>query len=191
MSYSEALTQELNDELQQAVAAGNGAARDRMIQGNMRLAATRVELFIARRPQFDYLKDDLLSEAFVGLTEAVDDISSQGVRENPTGWLSTCIDNQLRTAVESHDTIRVPRRTRDGNMARSRAIEDVAFTPDTEAVNEAREAAYACCENDTDRAIMQQREAGQTDAQIAESLGVTRISVTRARQRLYRTFKKI
>lgn len=179
MSFSEALTRELNDELQHKVAAGDEDARTQMIEGNMRLAASKVEQFVAQRPQFAYMKDDLLSDAFVGLTEAVDAIRDSGVRDSTTGWLASCIQNRLLLAarLECKESGTVPQ-----------SPSDLAYDDGRLAAAEARESVYACCEDDLDREIVRQRELGHTDTEIAESLGCGRLSVARVRHRLSENF---
>lgn len=176
MSFSEASNRELNDQLQVLVAEGDEDARTRMIESNMRLAVYKVEHFIAQWPQYGHLKDDLLSEAFIGLTEGVDYIRDNGAGSNPTGLLAQCIDQQLRTATTQKKEIST---TRQG---------DLSYEPDT--TLELMEEIEACCENDLDRAIVRQRAQGYSDAEIGESIGKPRLFVTRARQRLAQTFEK-
>lgn len=161
------------------VAGGDESSRQRMIASNMRLAMYHAERFVEQHAKYEHLKDDLLSEAFIGLTEGVDKIRDKGVRDDPTSWLSGSIRMQLRRAVR--------KLARSVPMDRLRGG-DLAYTPDNEL--ETQEAIYACCKDDTDREIVRLRGLGHTDAEIGALIGLSRGAVNRTRQRLEEKYAK-
>ena len=73
------LDAEKNAALFERVAAGDAAAREEMIVGNMPLAVAKVESFLRCFPGVAHLRDDLTSAAFTGLIKAV----NQMARERP------------------------------------------------------------------------------------------------------------
>jgi DNA-directed RNA polymerase specialized sigma24 family protein len=191
MSYSEASNRESNNELQELVAAGDEAARTRMIEDNMRLVAYKVEQFLVTRPQFEYLKDDLISEGFVGLTEGVNWIRDRGAGKNPTGLLSECIHKQLLSAVEGADVIRPPRRGKGGesrHLTRSKNVGSVAYNPVPQ--QDAYDTILECCENDVERAVVKLRAEGYSDAEIGASLGLAPQRISEVRKNLKEKFKQ-
>ena len=60
-----------NDRLYPFVAAGDAAARTKMIESNMPLVVAKVNAYLVEFPDLAYLRDDLTSAGFVGLTKAV------------------------------------------------------------------------------------------------------------------------
>lgn len=177
--FSEAATRELNEELQVLVAKGDDSARQRMIASNMRLAAYITERFVEQHSQYAYYKDDLLSEAFIGLTEGVDKIRDKGVRDDPTSWLSGSIRMLLSKAVRG-----LVGDLQTGHLGGN----DLAYTPDSGL--ETLEAIYACCEDDTEREIVRLRGLGRTDVEISALIKLPRLTVSRIRQRLEKKYTK-
>ena len=78
---SEPLDAEKNAALYQRVAAGDAAAREEMIVGNMPLAVAKVESFIRCFPEVAHLRDDLTSAAFIGLVKAVNKMAKAAGKE--------------------------------------------------------------------------------------------------------------
>ena len=183
MSYSEASNRELNDQLQTLVAAGDEAARTRMIEGNMRLVAYKVEQFLSASPQFAYMKDDLLSEGFLGLTKGVNRIRDQEVGD-PTAYLAQCIRKHLLSAVGAGDTVRVPRNKK--RLVRQPIGRGVAYSPD--ATQETLESVIDVCGDVTEKTIVSLRAEGYSDAEIAARVGLSRSRVTTLRTQISEKF---
>ena len=106
-----------NSRLYPLVAAGDSAARQQMIEGNMSLAVAKVESFIRCFPNVAHLRDDLTSAAFIGLTKAVNKMAEGTAVKyegnwNPTDFIGTWINCELGEAVEAENPVRLPRRSR-------------------------------------------------------------------------------
>ena len=65
-----------NDELYAGGYRGDKAAARRMIEGNMPYVLTAVESYIRCFPHTEHLRNDMVSEGFVGLCTAIDKIAS-------------------------------------------------------------------------------------------------------------------
>ena len=185
MSYSEAASRESNKTLQPLVAAGDDSARQRMIEANMRLVAYKVEQFLATRPQFEYMKDDLLSEGFVGLTKGVNWIRDQAVAD-PTAYLAQCIRKHLLSAVEVADIVRAPRNKK--RLVRQPIAGAAAYAPDTQ--HEVLESIVDVCDDETERTIVSLRAEGYSDAEIAGRVGLSRSRVSTLRKEIAEKFRQ-
>ena len=75
-----AFTVEKNNELFPAVAAGDAAARDAMIEDNMALVVVKADALIRQMPSVAYLRDDLVSAGYVGLVKAVNKVAAGKVK---------------------------------------------------------------------------------------------------------------
>ena len=80
---SENLNAAKNWTLFERVAAGDAAAREEMIVGNMPLAVARVESFMRLCPEVAHLRDDLTSAAFTGLVKAVNQMARRLRHQRP------------------------------------------------------------------------------------------------------------
>src|SRR5689334_13872772 len=104
---------ELNDELYPLVAAGDKAAHERMILNNVDLVEWRVDEFVRRVPSAETLRDDLISEGYLALTQAVDDLcNGESQCSNPTGYLSTAIQFAIEKYDDRQAMIAMPPRTK-------------------------------------------------------------------------------
>ena len=79
-----------NERLYPRVMAGDQRAREEMIEGNMPLVVSKVDSYIRRYPQLEYLRHDLHSAGLVGLAQAVNKMAEHNEPEkaNPTGYIS-------------------------------------------------------------------------------------------------------
>ena len=114
----EALDAEKNAALFARVVAGDAAAREEMIVGNMPLAVAKVESFIRCFPEIAHLRDDLTSAAFTGLVKAVNQMAQgcrikQPANWNPTDCMGTWINRELGRLTEGETCIRVPHTSKD------------------------------------------------------------------------------
>jgi RNA polymerase sigma factor (sigma-70 family) len=176
----EPLTEELNLELLPQVVAGNVAAREQMITGNMALVLRKVEAFIHCFPTIVYLRDDLISAGFMGLTKAVNAVAARVKIENVFNYILTAIDHELGKLIDVEHTIRIP-----GKSRRAAKASDKPLIPPTcvnilperfvhgkyETELEFRDLLDSCCCNEDERTFLRMREEGYTPAEIAEVVG--------------------
>src|SRR3990167_3565186 len=75
-----------NDQLYVRVLAGDDNAREQMTVNNLPLVLSVVDLFIGKRPDCQYLRDDLVAEGFLAVVNAVQRIPAcqEKRRPNPT-----------------------------------------------------------------------------------------------------------
>ena len=191
--YSETATRELNEELQPRVKAGDESAREQMIVANRPFVAYKVTKFLARCPQFKYLEEDLIAEGLLGLTHAVNTMREEE-GDNPTSLIALCIEQHILMAVRAFDgAINVPSRSRRRRPDKLRVPSRVKLNdiqaPDARGVIDLRDTIIACCETPAEQQIVELREAGYTDAEIGEKVGMPRSSVTAARKEIFERFK--
>ena len=209
--WTEPATRKTNDELYRMVALGDEDARQHMIEANKGLVIHRVDQFLLFMPQYEHLRDDLISAGFVGLTQAVNKMASDGFVDgaNPTGCMAFCIQAELGRAIEAEEPIRVPKRTRKRKEDRGETLtvptqaEDALpdpedeedpiprFTVDPRKMRELRETLDACCECDNEREILRLREEGYVDREIAEMLGLPVTTTYVMRRTLYARFLEL
>src|SRR5438876_451182 len=101
-AVSPVATREANDTLYPKVAAGDKGAIRQMIESNMPLVLTKVESYIGAYPDLSYLRDDLVGEGMLGLTEAVNRMAQDGPidKPNPTGYICVWIMKMIGEVVD-------------------------------------------------------------------------------------------
>ncbi len=201
---NETLDAERNLALFERLKAGDAAAREEMIVGNIPLAVAKVEGFIRCFPDTSYLRDDLTSAAMVGLTKAVNKMAAgKGPRKRapsaPVDFIGMWINRELGRLVEDETTIRVPHTSK----ARARS-EGQGVTPPT-IVNdvperwavfsyqkdlEIRDLIEACCTTEVERRFVAMRRARHTLAAIADALGVPTHTISNLQRRLKGRIRK-
>jgi hypothetical protein len=106
MKQNDSLNREDNDTLFELVKAGDTAARERMITGNMYLVVDKVDCFLRRHPHATHLRDDLTSAGFIGLLQAVNAISGGNVaKTNITGYLAVGIGREMSELMDQENVI--------------------------------------------------------------------------------------
>lgn len=105
-------TPEENLALYPKVLAGDAAARERMIVGNMSLVINKVEGFLKIAPQYSYLFDDMVSEGLIGLCTAVNKMADVQ-NPNPTGYISWWVNYHIGDAVDKESGVSGSKRTKD------------------------------------------------------------------------------
>lgn len=193
-------SRELNDALYPQVAAGNKAARDKMIEINMPLVVAKVDQYVKQFPEAAYLHDDLVSAGFVGLTESVNKLATAGPRDNPnaTGYMSTWIQRRIGEVMDGETGIGSPRTqqlARQFNRQLPKQVEvgDLLMLTDsvpdpTRMLELLRDLIDACCETEEDTAIVDLREKGYTDREIATQLSLPYTTTYMMRREIYRRF---
>lgn len=204
-------TRELNDALYPKVVAGDASARNQMIEANMSLVTNKVQAYLSQHPEWNHLRDDLISQGFVGLTQAVnkmagivseDDIDIPVDVNNPTGLISTYIYHRLGDLIDKELGIRVPGRTfrrkrKAGQMVgvpvkeSSLTVEDTFqkdAMADPRAMVDLKDELLGCCESPTERLIVDHRQDGRSDSEIAEILGIPKTTAYMMRRGIYARF---
>jgi len=195
---SEPLDEEKNLVLLKRVAAGDAAAREEMIVGNMPLAVAKVESFIRCFPEVDHLRDDLTGAAFVGLVKAVNKMAAgKGPRKRapsaPVDFIGMWINRELGRLVEDESFVRVPHTSKD--RARTDGQELIPPTicndiperfavPSCQKDLEIRELIEACCTSEAERTFVAMRREGHTLAEIAKALGTPVHTVSNLQRKL-------
>lgn len=195
--------QNANDRLFPLVVAGDPGAREEMIKANMPLVLNRVAAYLARFPQCSHLREDLVSQGFVGLVTAVNNMVGSNVEEpNPLGFMSFHIQHALGELMDDEATIRVPRRTFLENKAKGKTIprpekhgsacaDDVLKRDgerDPRSLVDLMDELLGCCESPTEREIVKHRRDGRSDAEIANILGIPKTTTYMMRRSIYARF---
>jgi hypothetical protein len=200
---------QVNDELYPLVSAGDEAAIIQMIELNMSLVVAKVAAYIRCYPFAAYLQDELLSEGFVGLTKGVRKMAEDGPIFNPKPtrymeyWIlchvGAVIDREdangesdrlkrLRRQQEKNnpgesEQIRLRRVPLPDSMANSSHADELV---DPMAMPDLRDLIAACCETDIDRIIVDMREKGYKDAEIAKVIETPYSTTYMLRRAIYR-----
>lgn len=194
---------ELNDELYPLVVAGDEAARERMIEVNMPLVTNKVDTFLAVFPHLEYLRDDLMSEGFIGLCIAVNKMAEGGPRQNanPTGFMSYKIHYQLGDLADKEagtgahpNTLRALRKA--GKAAAQQVEADPDILPpatgdetiDPMAMTDLIDEIESCCEDENELEIVRLRAKGYVDQEIADQLHIPLTTTYMLRRGIYARF---
>jgi DNA-directed RNA polymerase specialized sigma subunit len=189
---------EANLALYPRVAVGDREAMNEMIESNMSLAISKVDSFIGCFPNLAHLRDDMVSEGFLGLTKAVNKMAEAGPRENPnpTGFMSYWINHGIGTVADREAANGASdRTTRRARQNGEELPHQVAMPPDTDeamidptAEIELRDLIDSCCETETDRVIVAMREKRYTDKEIAAALELPVTTTYMLRRAIYERF---
>jgi len=195
---SKTWTAEKNVEVYPRVAAGDKAAREEMIAGNVPLVISKVESFLRCFPYLAHLRDDLVSAGCVGLVRAVNQMA-RGCRIkkpenwNPTDHMGSAIYRKFGELIEDESTIRVPHTSKDRARAEGEELtvpgvvnkrSERLEMPSYEEEFETRDVIESCCMGQEEKKFVSMRRAGHTLAEISAALGMTRMSVHRMGKRL-------
>lgn len=196
-------TRELNDQLYPLVKAGDQGAREKMILANMAMVTCKVGAYLDQFPHCSHLREDLLSQGYAGLTEAVNNMVGQVIDDpNPTGFMSLHIHHALGELLEQESAIRIPKRTlvhkkANGNELRVPAKEasltaehvfEREAQRDPRSMTDLMDEILGCCENDTEKQIVNLRSEGRSDADIAAMLGIPKTTTYMMRRGIYARF---
>jgi hypothetical protein len=192
-----------NDALYPRVVAGDLAACRQMIQSNMSLVIHKVDTYIHIYPDLAYLRDDLISEGFVGLVYAVNKKMCgkpmEGDKQpNATGYMSYWIQYHIGLVADKETSLgsstkTVRRKRTDGDalpkhVALPKNLETETYDDPAIRVFELRDEILGCCETDDDRMIVEMREKGYVDGDIAKALNLPYTTVYLMRRDIYRRF---
>ena len=198
-----ALDREQNEQLYARVMAGDGKAREEMIEGNMPLVIAKVDAYIGCHPQVAYLRDDLHSTGFLALVKAVNTMAEhdEPCNVNPTGYISVAITHEIARVIEKESAMGLTSISESEDRPSSdRDVPEVGhdIPESTTDVNESavqglfelREVLQSCCESDKERTLLRMREEGHSDREIAEALGLPHITTFRLRKELEERFNQ-
>jgi RNA polymerase sigma factor (sigma-70 family) len=191
-------TAEKNAELYPRVAAGDEAAREEVINGNMPLVFSKVESFLRCFPHLAHLRDDLVSAGCVGLVRAVNQMAKGCRIRKPRNWtptdhIGTAIYRKFGELIEDESPIRVPHTSKDRARADGEEltvppvvneIPERFEVPAYERESETRDLIESCCTCDAERKFVAMREAGYTYVEIAKALNMSRMSTHRMAKKL-------
>lgn len=191
---------ERNERLYPRVMAGDEEAREEMIESNMPLVIVKVNSFLCRHSQFEYLRDDLHSAGFVGLVQAVNKMAEHidPPIVNPTGYISVAITHEIGRLVakeENRGFARVPKADREAGKVPfvTNSLPESLVDPEQEAAQEViemRDLLESCCESDDERTILRMREKGHSDREIADAIGLKHTTTYLLRLELEDRFKQ-
>jgi hypothetical protein len=197
-----------NDSLYSRVASGDTAAIKEMIEGNMSLAINKVESYIRTFPHVEHLRDDLISEGFLGVTKAVNRMAKKGPVENPnpTGYMSYWVMKSIGIVVDrehanSASTGTLWNRKQSGEPIPHQVVmppelPEQSIDPTT--LTELRDLIASCCENEIDEQIVRMRggdpnlppseHPNMVDKEIATALNMPLSTIYMMRRELYARF---
>jgi DNA-directed RNA polymerase specialized sigma subunit len=199
-----ALTKEDNYKLYERVRAGDDDAKREMIEGNMSLVMVRVNWYLRKCPQMNFIRDDLISAGFIGLCTAVNQMeTSPKDIVNPIGYMYTIVDRFVTREADEETTIKVPQRSQQRHHTKGMELEiptpvssqtaEVIFAKmedrDHTLSFDIRDELNACCRDDYDRCVIAMVCEEYLDIEIGEVLGLTRAMVQRMKARIFQTFR--
>jgi RNA polymerase sigma factor (sigma-70 family) len=195
-----AFTVEKNNELFPAVVAGDAAARDAMIEGNMALVVVKADALIRQMPSVAYLRDDLVSAGCIGLVKAINKLPSGRIRmEALNSWIGRCVTREMLQLLPHERTIHVPwvsshaarnPETVPWNVQPIQAPVVVNVFPETLhmhsplAAIDLRDIFSACCQSHAERECLRLRVEGYTFKEIGARLGISKTHAHRLFNRL-------
>lgn len=179
-----------------------------MVENNIPLVKTLLFEFLSKRPQFQYLHDDLLAAGYERLTTSVNNLpemSTETLEKSIPSYLSKGIVGSFTLLIDSEQTIRVPARTYRHKKAKGEPITPLkqVSMPNIENHNLDRDGAVdprsvlmvwdelgASCEDDTDLIIVRMRANGHNDEEIADYLGISKTQVFNRRKKIQQRFEQ-
>ncbi len=157
-------------------------ATQRLVEGNMAYVVHKAESFLDEHFEFEYLKDDLISEGFLVLTRIGENVARGGeVHEedfSPQGMISVSLRNAWL------NMIRLERETPLTNAIAGTLMYDESVVIDL------RLDILACCEDDRERQVIEHRCQGLMDEQIGVLLSISNRRVGQIREEIFQRFQK-
>ncbi len=155
-----------------------------MIEANVPLVMAKVDTYIGLHSGVGFLFDDLVSEGLVALTAAVNKLASMDTPEsggNCTGFIGNRIVWSICKLVEGNKKQQIPENYIPPGL-------DVA---DPTELVDSKDLIYAACQSPEDRIIIDMREKGSTDQEIADRLDIPRRAINFMRYELSQRYDEL
>jgi len=196
---TQASNRERNEQLYPRVMAGDEQAREEMIEYNVPLVIFKVDSYIACYPEIAYLRDDLHSEGFVGLVQAVNRMVEHKAppKVNPTGYISIAITHEIARFAEKESAMgitSIPDTENGPDVPKvvhdvPESVVDTRQSAASELL-ELRDLLESCCESDDERTLIRMREEGYSDRDIAKALNMPHTAAYTLRKELEQRFNQ-
>ena len=175
------------------VAAGDGRARERLIEDNMALVRALVSNHVRAYPHLAYMSDDMTSEGFVALTTAVNKITDGATGDNPTAYMTEYVLCAIRETADRHSgngaSPRTQRRARSKGTDLPKQAGSIspqeANQHDPAALIDLRDQVYSVAQIAVEHQLLRLFEEGHSASEVASKLKMPLSSVYATRQRLY------
>jgi hypothetical protein len=171
--------------------AGETQARNDAILGYVNLSMSIVGRYIAVM-RSDRLANDMVSAAMEGIVTAVDKVvNGEMTHENLTGYVTACVHRFISAELERRQVVRVPHQTISKrrqaglepppkpvrvDMSDPAVLRKVARSGE-ELDFEIREILDRVLQNDLEKSIIELRQQGMTDQQVADELDLSKTAV--------------
>lgn len=171
--------------------------RDKIIMGNARLVLFKVSAYVSLYRQTLHLKDDMVSAGFLGLTKAVNFLADPEVShtESPSGLMALFIHREIGQLIEKSNLIVIPLRTKIRNDLKEIKVNNFSEhdydLPRNDCSDDLREVIWNLTETEYERQILNLRESGYTDLEIAERLDLPASTINLIRRELFNQFKAL
>ena len=160
------------------------AAINAMIEANIPLVFAKVNVYISLHPSVEFLQDDLVSEGLVALTLSVRtlaDAPTPADGGNCTGFIGNRIVWRMCRLVENFENQQIP----EGYVPPGPDVVDPMDEVD------ARDLLFGACQTPEEVVILEMRERGNTDQEIAERLDISRRAVNMMRHELLERYDEM
>jgi RNA polymerase sigma factor (sigma-70 family) len=139
-----------------------------------------------------HLFDDLMGAAFCGVADARDRIAKGKVKhDNHTGYIFCYVHRYVREEIRRSSAIHVPQKSKASLTITPLKYDAPTDDPNFDLCDLNDELDAAINGDKMLRMIVDFRIEGRTDAEIGDLLGMSRLSVQRARKRLLKDWRKI
>lgn len=152
-----------------------------MITANIPLVVLKVETYMGLHPSVDFLVNDLVSEGVLALTLAVKDLAELETPDdlgNPSGYIGQRIIWAIARLVDNDEKQQLPHDYQP----------PYPLEVDPMSIVDTRDLLRAACQTPEDVTIMEMRERGCTDQEIADRLDIVRRAVCTQRHELMQRY---
>ena len=146
--------------------------RDRLISTHLPLAKIAVDVFLARRPEYRYLQDDIESECTARMVAIVDQHLA-GQVGHLSGYIRRVIHTAIWDTIRLDATIQTPRRS---YAKRERFVDWSEFAENEQSTSD-RAPLEGACRDELDTLIVAMRIAGKSVKSIIRELMLTEIEL--------------
>lgn len=155
-----------------------------MVKANIPFVIAKVEIYISLEPSVEYMYDDLVAEGTLRLLEVIIKLADMDTPEcggNPTGYIGQYLVWTMARLIENDIKQQIiPKNYRPSTPA----VIDPMDIVDT------RDLIESVCLTEEDRILVDMREHGCTDEEIAARLDINRRAVTAMRCQLVTRYKR-